>query len=73
MMGIVSESGAWNLRVLRGHCFLHPDMPSLSSTSKAPARAGEAEDFPLEVPLGTRGVGSLRMRKHDAKRHWRLG
>ena len=34
-----------------------------------------AGGFPLEVPLGTRhgGVGSLRMRKHDAKRHWRLG
>ena len=42
MMGIVSESGAWNLRVL---LLLSPPghTQPLSSTSKAPARAGEAE------------------------------
>jgi len=41
-MGIVSESGAWNLRVL---LLLSPPghTQPLSSTSKAPARAGEAE------------------------------
>ena len=66
MMGIVSESGAWNLRVLFHSLAARPASVSPSQVHSAvefdvqsagESRRSQLSHFPLEVPLGTRGVG----------------